>query len=158
MTTFAGVDHLALTVTDLDTSTRFYRDILDFTPVMDAGTARILVHRATGFVLALHRHDGAAGTPFSELATGLDHVGLVAASRDELERWQERLQAAGVTFTPIRDMPFAHHLNFRDPDGIALELCAPTQLWFDALAHLREREPSAEEIQAFLSEHLGAPA
>ena len=25
-----------------------------------------------------------------------------------------------------------HHLNFRDPDGIALELDAPNELWLEA--------------------------
>ena len=34
--------------------------------------------------------------------------------------------------TSIRDMEMGHHLNFRDPDGIALEFDAPNQLAMDA--------------------------
>ena len=30
-----------------------------------------------------------------------------------------------VTFTPTHHDPFGHFLNFKDPDGIALELYAP---------------------------------
>ena len=41
MPTFAGVDHLALTVTDLDVSQRFYTELFGFVVVMDVGYGRI---------------------------------------------------------------------------------------------------------------------
>lgn len=39
MVRFTGVDHFALTVTDLEVSTRFYRDVLDFLPSSTSGKA-----------------------------------------------------------------------------------------------------------------------
>ena len=84
MPTFAGIDHLTLTVTDLDVSERFYTGVLDFVLVMDFGEVRALMHRATGFGLTLVRHRGGHREPFSELHPGLDHVGLVAAAREDL--------------------------------------------------------------------------
>jgi catechol 2,3-dioxygenase-like lactoylglutathione lyase family enzyme len=39
MVTFAGVGHVALTVTDLDVSERFYIQVLDLVRVMDVGYA-----------------------------------------------------------------------------------------------------------------------
>jgi catechol 2,3-dioxygenase-like lactoylglutathione lyase family enzyme len=36
--------------------------------------------------------------------------------------WEEHFRELGVEFTPIRGAEFGYHLNFRDPDGIALEL------------------------------------
>jgi hypothetical protein len=52
---------------------------------------------------------------FTELNTGLDHLGLVATSREELEAWERRFEEHGVSYTPIRDTEMGHHLNFRDP-------------------------------------------
>ena len=37
MVTFAGVDHVAFTVTDLDVSERFYTELFGFVVVMDVG-------------------------------------------------------------------------------------------------------------------------
>ncbi|WP_218566436.1 VOC family protein [Vallicoccus soli] len=157
MPTFAGVDHVSLTVTDLERSVRFYAEVLDFVQVIDAGYGRVCMHPRTGFVLGLVRHEGAQGTPFTELATGLDHLGLVAASRDELVAWEERLRGAGVPYTPVRDMPLGHHLAFRDPDGIALELYAPNDVMAAALRELRSREVAPEELLAMARQVLGAP-
>ena len=83
--TFAGVSHVAFTVTDLDASQRFYTEVLDFVVVMDVGYGRICMHPGTGFTLGLIRHEEAHGGSFTELNTGLDHLGLVASSREELE-------------------------------------------------------------------------
>ena len=124
MVTFAGVDHVSFTVSDLDTSQAFYTSVLDFVLVLDVGYGRILMHPGTGFTLSLMKHDGAHGGPFTELTTGLDHLGLTAASRADLEEWERRFDELGVTYTPIRDMEFGFHLNFRDPDNMALELSA----------------------------------
>ena len=57
MVTFAGVSHVALTVTDLDVSQRFYTEVLDFVAVMDVGYGRICMHPGTGFTLGLLKHD-----------------------------------------------------------------------------------------------------
>src|SRR5689334_8571334 len=111
MVTFAGVDHVSFTVTDLDVSQRFYSDVLDFVLVLDVGYGRIFMHPATGFTLSLMKHEGAVGGPFTELTTGLDHLGLTAATRDELIAWEHRFDDLGVTYTPIRDMEFGFHLN-----------------------------------------------
>lgn len=156
MVTFAGVSHLALTVTDLDVSERFYTRVLDFMVVLDAGYGRICVHPATGFTLGLVRPEGARGGRFSELSTGLDHLGLTASSRRELEAWVLRFDELGVTHSGIRDMELGHHLNFRDPDGIALELDAPNELWLEAKQALAGGAVGPAEIAAFVTENLGA--
>jgi len=155
MVAFAGVSHLAFTVTDLDASERFYTEVLDFVVVLDVGYGRICMHPATGFTLGLIRHEGAHGGSFTELSTGLDHLGFVASSRAELEEWERRFDERGVTYTPIRDMEMGYHLNFRDPDGIALEFDAPNELALTAQRALASGQTSAEAIAAFVAEHLG---
>lgn len=153
MVTFAGVDHVSFTVTDLDRSQRFYAEVLDFVPVLDVGYGRILMHPSTGFTLSVMKHDDARGGEFTELTTGLDHLGLGAATREELVEWERRFDELGVTYTPIRDMEFAFHLNFRDPDGIALELSAPNELFLAAREALAAGQTSREDIDAFIEEH-----
>ena len=161
MPAFAGVDHLGLSVTDLDVSERFYTTVLGFSPLMDFGIARTLLDRASGFMLSLVRHPGGSRAPFTELVTGLDHVGLVAADRDELLEWERRFSAAGVTYTPTRDMPFGSHLNFRDPDGIPLEFTVANEFVTASLQELRERDVPPQEIRERVRAHLlasGVPA
>jgi catechol 2,3-dioxygenase-like lactoylglutathione lyase family enzyme len=154
---FDGVDHASLSVTDLDRSERFYTDVLGLLRLADFGTVRILLHRPTSFLLALVRHDAANGNQFTELHTGLDHLGFGVSSREELVAWEHHLVALGVEYTPIRDMEFGAHLNFRDPDHIALELSTSNSTltsWFD---ELREREIPRDEIEARLAEYLASP-
>jgi catechol 2,3-dioxygenase-like lactoylglutathione lyase family enzyme len=152
---FAGMDHMALTITDLDLSQRFYTEVLDFVVVMDVGTGRICMHPQTGFVLALLTHDRDHGAPFSELNVGTDHLGFSAASREELESWEARFKAFGVSYSPIRDELFASHLNFRDPDNIALEFSASNELMRAAQAALSSGQMSAADIAAFIAENVG---
>ena len=152
MVTFAGVDHVSFTVSDLDRSQQFYTSVLDFVPVLDVGYGRILMHPATGFTLSLMKHDGAHGGAFTELTTGLDHLGLTAATRADLEDWERRFDELGVTYTPTRDMEFGFHLNFRDPDGIALELSAPNEHLVLAKKALAEGQTSQADIDAFIDD------
>jgi glyoxylase I family protein len=156
MPAFAGIDHLGLTVTDLDRSERFYTEVLGLKPLMDFGTVRTLVDRESGFVLSLCKHELGAGGAFTELTTGLDHVGLAAASRDELVEWERRFEEFGVTYTPIRDEAFASHLNFRDPDDIALELSASNEVYDGWMAELRARDIPPDEIRARVMDYLGS--
>lgn len=155
MPTFAGIDHLSLTVSDLERSERFYSEILDFVPLLDFGHGLLCMHVPTGFCLGLVQHPQGTGGPFSELRTGLDHLGLVATDRAQLEDWQARLDTAGVPYTPIIDLELGHHLNFRDPDDIALELTAPTPLMRNALDRVQRDRPSPEQLRAEAAELVG---
>ena len=154
MLEFAGVDHASLSVTDLDRSERFYTEVLGLFRLADFGTVRILLHRPTSFMLALACHEAGQGDQFTELATGLDHLGFAVDSREALVAWERRLEVLGVEYTPIRDMEFGAHLNFRDPDNIALELSTSNAILTGWLDELREREVPRDEIEARLAEYL----
>ena len=156
MPSFAGVNHFALSVTDLDASQRFYTEVLGLLTVLDVGYARVCMHKPSGFTIALVRHPEGSSSPFTELNTGMDHIGLAVENREELVEWEERLRSLGVEFTPIEDTPLGHHLNFRDPDGIALELQAPSEMYAAALSDLRSREYSDAEILAVGEQMLGS--
>jgi len=155
--TFAGINHIALTVRDLDVSQEFYCGLFDLTMVLDVGHGRVCLHRESGFSVALLRPEGASGDRFSALPTGLDHLGLAVASREELVAWEQRLQAAGVPCGPVQDVALGHHLNFTDPDGIALELQAPNDLYHAVLEELRTTRLSDDEIRARATSMLLGP-
>jgi hypothetical protein len=52
-------------------------------------------------------------------------------------------------------MVMGHHLNFRDPDGIALEFDAPNELAMKAQHALASGQMAPAEIAAFVAEHFG---
>jgi glyoxylase I family protein len=151
-----GVDHLALSITHLDRSERFYTDVLGMVRLLDFGHGRVLCHRPTSLCLTLVKHDGAYGGRFTELTTGIDHLGFLVDSRDDLVAWEQRLDELGVEYTPIRDMEFGAHLNFRDPDNIALELSVSNAVAAGWFAELRERDIPREEIDRRIAEHLAS--
>jgi hypothetical protein len=53
-------------------------------------------------------------------------------------------------------MEFGAHLNFRDPDNIALELSTSNEVMTGWLAELREREMPRDEIDARLQDYLSS--
>ena len=113
------------------------------------------MHKPTGITVALMQHPEGTRAQFSELNTGMDHIGLEVASRDQLVTWEQRFEALGVTYSPIQDTPMGHHLNFRDPDGIALELSASSEAYAAALAELRSRDMSDSEVRARAAQLIG---
>ena len=151
---FSGVDHVAFSVSDLDTSQRFYTEVLDFVVVMDVGYARICMHPRTGFVLTMAAHESGRGGSFSELNTGLDHIGFTATSREELERWERHFDEHAVVYTPIRDEQFGSHLNFRDPDNIALEFSSSNELMIAARESLSSGQMTTADIAAFIATNV----
>jgi len=80
--------HLAITVTDLDASVRWYEAVFGVHHLMDvphhSGLGRILADDERQLMFALHRHDANDGNPFVETTTGLDHAGFVVPARDDL--------------------------------------------------------------------------
>ncbi|MDX6226567.1 MAG: hypothetical protein QOE64_2943 [Frankiales bacterium] len=135
----ARLHHIALTVSDLDTSVPWYEKVFGVSYRMDVphegGNAKLLTDDAWQLGFALHVHDASAGELFLESRTGLDHVGLVVPTRDDLVAWQDHLEGHGVqrmdaadkplTQSPISDQPYGAVLVFRDPDNIQLELFSP---------------------------------
>lgn len=128
--TFPALNHVAVTVRDLDVSGPWYGQLFGTDPVLnehtDAGFRHLVWLLDNGTLFGIHQHDRAApGDTFSEFQVGLDHVGFGCAGRADLENWVERLETLGIAHGGIVDAPYGSGLSFRDPDGIALEFFAP---------------------------------
>jgi catechol 2,3-dioxygenase-like lactoylglutathione lyase family enzyme len=125
------VNHVVLSVSDLDASTSFYRDLLGLElvstlPAQDS-FQEMRFFRAPGE--SSNHHDIAiianATLPLpgggQPSAPGLFHIAFEVGTIDELEAVGERLEAANA-FTGYIDQPMHLSAYGRDPDGIPLEI------------------------------------
>jgi len=131
--------HVRITVTDIERSRAFYDSVFGF-PVAfevpagadEATKAQLgflfggVIYQFPGGLFGL-RPMGAAGDAFSPDRVGLDHVSFQLASLDELTAAAAVLDELGVAHEEIKDLGKAGFalLEFRDPDGVALELTSP---------------------------------
>ena len=132
MANLHALNHVALTVRDLEVSGPWYRALIGADPVLDehtdAGFRHIVWLLDGGALFGIHQHDRALETePFSEFRVGLDHVSFGCADRAELQKWANRLDELGIEHGGIVDAHYGSGLSFRDPDGIALEFFAPPE-------------------------------
>ena len=129
MTPVIGIDHVYITVSDLDRSRAFY----------DTVFLGVLGFRRNAFTLGgdqhlqyYNRHFGYVLRPARVLqphepyAPGLHHLCLRVDSVDEVRAVSAALNAAGIAATPaaLHDQyaPDYWAIFFTDPDGIRLEV------------------------------------
>ena len=128
MAAFPSVHHVAVTVTDLDSSAAWYSKLFSAEPVLDEDTGAFYhkVCALGGTLFGIHGHKATdAQDRFSEFRVGLDHVSFGVASRGELEECEKLLDGIGFKHGGIVDAPYGSGLSFRDPDNNALEFFAP---------------------------------
>jgi glyoxylase I family protein len=123
-----GVGHIALTVTDGRRSADFYNRLFDTQTVLttedEFGPFMISASPSIMFGFRTHATTGGADR-FDAARVGLDHFGFHVADPEQLEAWRARLDEQGVPNSGIVEDAYGLHLNFRDPDDIALEFfCA----------------------------------
>jgi glyoxylase I family protein len=127
------IHHVGFTVRDLEASAAWYERVLGFerTGSFEEPGGRwrktFLALPSLATRLTLTQHTGAPQDAFDERRAGLDHLAFGVEDVAELADWADRLEAAGVTHSPIaasRAVPGARVLVFRDPDGIQLEFYA----------------------------------
>jgi len=122
-----GLHHTALVSGDVERTTRFYSELLEFplTEMIDnrdyPGSTHFFFDIGNGNLLAFFDFPGLDLGPYAEVLGGLHHIAISV----EPSRWEHlkaKLDAAGVHY--------AHHsgtsLYFAGPDGERLELiCDP---------------------------------
>lgn len=124
---FPGLQHVAITVSDLDASTQWYTRLFGADPVLDedeeGGEFHHVVYALDGGLLfGLHTHMGReAKDRADERRTGLDHISFGLSGTAELEKWRDRLDELGIQHGGIKKAHYGTGVSFRDPDNIALE-------------------------------------
>ena len=135
-----GIHHLRLTVTDLERSRAFYTSLLGFEvaaespPAGDPAAAEVFKILFGGCVMIRGnllmglRPMAPESDRFDPDRVGLDHLSFSVASRADLEQAIQLFDEHGVTHGEITTLPSfgIDVLSFEDPDGMQLELTAPT--------------------------------
>ncbi|MFE1439005.1 VOC family protein [Streptomyces sp. NPDC058739] len=123
--------HIGLSVTDLDRSLAFYRDVLGFTVTGEGkeGDSRFaFLGDGERLLLTLWEQ---AGQSFDPSRAGLHHLAFEADSVERVREYETALKAYGADFA--HDGLVAHRegsasggIFFHDPDGTRLEISVPT--------------------------------
>ena len=127
----SGIKETCLTVTDLDRSERFYRDLLDLPLISGDERLRALNVADTHVLLlfvkeeSVHPVELPGGAVPAHGASGQSHLAF-AISADDLEPWRQRLADFDLPLESVVTWPRGGtSLYFRDPDGHLLELITP---------------------------------
>lgn len=126
-----SLHHVALTVTDIDASVAWCKDVFGFEELIRdehyqgaGGYAVVVGYPDWSMAVVLNHHPTNAGEVFDPTRTGLDHVGFTVPDRAALVEWEACLSNKGVKHSPISDHDWGSALNFRDPDDTQLQVVA----------------------------------
>ncbi len=120
--TTKGIHHIALRCTDMNTTKKFYQDVLGFTLALES--PEIIAFLAGDIILAFKKANAQPGeevfTPFN---IGLDHIALACETEEELQRVAKELSDAGIENTGVKldETLQKLYVAFKDPDRIQWE-------------------------------------
>jgi catechol 2,3-dioxygenase len=119
------IGHIHLTVSDLEKSLKFYRDILGFQITTTYGDSAVFLS-AGGYHhhIGLNTWAGPNAAPAPEGHTGLYHFAILYPSRKELARVVKRLFEVNYRLEGASDHGVSESIYLNDPDGNGVELYA----------------------------------
>lgn len=134
MVKYTGVNHLAMATRDMDTTIRFWRDLLGLRLVAGLGRPgyrhyffEISEHDLIAFFewpevekVPEKDHGAPVKGPFV-----FDHVSFGLASEDDLWKLKNKLEASEIWVSEVIDHGFIHSIYAFDPNNIAIEFSAP---------------------------------
>lgn len=149
------IGHVHLTVSDLDRSLAFYRDLLGFEVTAHYGDSAVFLS-AGGYHhhLGLNTWAGRGATPPSPGHTGLYHFAILFPERKELAKTLQRLLEAKYPLTGSADHGVSEAIYLDDPDGNGVELYVdrPKESWKRSEKGEIEMVTEALDIDDLLSE------
>jgi catechol 2,3-dioxygenase-like lactoylglutathione lyase family enzyme len=123
--TARGLHHTALISSDVETTVRFYQDVLGF-PLTELienrdypGSSHFFFDIGNGNLLAFFDFPGLDVGPYAEVLGGLHHM-AISVDPEHWAQLVERLTEAGIE----HEVHSGVSVYFRDPDGARIELIA----------------------------------
>ncbi len=125
-----GFNHVAVLTKDTDRLQAFYREVFDAdavdNPDMPPGMRLSFINLSPTAELNVFQIDGntEAEHQLPDFERGrLDHFGLEAASKEDFDEIRRRLMERGASDGFVTDFGVGYSVFFRDPDGMAAEVC-----------------------------------
>jgi lactoylglutathione lyase len=116
-----NLNHVALYVTDLNQSSKFYREVLQLEPMPRPAFSFPGAWFRLGINQELHLI-GDRGTPFIRTNEN-NHLALEV---DDIDAWERHLKGVGAHYRPRKQRPDgAWQVFLSDPDGHFIELFIP---------------------------------
>ncbi|MFC1867546.1 VOC family protein [Thermodesulfobacteriota bacterium] len=157
MVKYTGVNHLAMATNDIDSTIRFWRDLLGMRLVAGLGRPgyRHYFFEITG-------NDMIAFFEWPEVEKGpdkdhgvpvkgsfvFDHVSFEVAGEDDLWELKDRLEAADTWVSEVVNHGFIHSIYAFDPNNIAIEFSAPViDVDIRKFPKMRDKKPSAAAME-----------
>ena len=134
MIKYSGVNHLAMATGDMDSTIRFWRDLLGMRLVAGLGQPG---YRHYFFEISdrdmIAFFEWPDVKPVEEKEHGrpvkgphiFDHVAFGVDTDDDLWQLKDRLSAAGIWVSEVIDHGFIHSIYAFDPNGIPIEFSHP---------------------------------
>ena len=154
MTKYNGINHIGLATRDMDTTIRFWRDLLGMklvAGISDHGNRQYFFEISESVLISFFEWPEVEPVPDKDPgrpAKGpfvFDHVCIELTDKEQLWELKDRLEAAGVWVTEVLDNGFIHSIFSTDPNGIQLEFCYKTDK-FDIHEKLRMIDPASSDV------------
>lgn len=134
------IGHIHLTVSDLQKSLSFYRDLLGFEITAYYGNSAVFLS-AGGYHhhIGLNTWNGKDAAPPPPGHTGMYHFAILYPNRKELARVLKRLYEKNYPIEGASDHGVSESIYLRDPDGNGVELYSDREFekWpVDSAGHL----------------------
>ena len=124
----SAIDHVTLTVSNLDQTKKFYEQLFHtkFTKHKENSLNLLPVGIPVWFVQWEKQYPN---DRFDERRVGLDHIAFHLDKLEELEKFVKRLQQIGVKTAGLERFADKYpYVAFRDPDNIQTEFFIPKEM------------------------------
>jgi lactoylglutathione lyase len=113
------LNHLNLTVPDVEQTREFFVNYLEFRSVTTKGrdSLAVLIDES-GFVLTLNNFEKVTEVNYP----GAFHIGFMQESRERVDEIHQRLKSAGLDAEPPKEFHGAWTFYFRAPGGFLVEI------------------------------------
>jgi catechol 2,3-dioxygenase-like lactoylglutathione lyase family enzyme len=153
MARYTGINHLAMATRDMDTTIRFWRDLLGLRLVAGLGAPKY-----RHYFFELSEYDMIAFFEWSDVEKisekdhgvpvrgpfVFDHVSLGVKSDEDLWELKDKLDTAGFWVSEVIDHGFIHSIYSFDPNNIPIEFSAPISgLDIRKSPRMKDKNPTA---------------
>ena len=132
MTEYRAVNHIAFATHDMDSTIRFWRDLLGMrliAGISEPDIKQYFFEIAENMMISFFEWPGVEPVPDKDPGRpvkgpfSFDHICIEVSNRDELWDLKDKLEAADVWVTEVMDNGFIHSMFSTDPNNIQLEFC-----------------------------------